>query len=139
MNKLHYLVVATLLGGAAAATGCTGDAAVEVSTVPAGVGSLTLHWSIDGSFDPFACDAFAVANARVDIYDFEGVPISTTFVDCRAFSATFDLSPGRYSARIEMVDSANVERSTSVPVEPFTIVAGTNLNIDTDFPRDSFF
>ena len=30
-------------------------------------------------------------------------------------------------------------RSTSLPIQPFTIVSGTNLNIDTDFPRDSFF
>lgn len=139
MYKLRALVTAAALATAGVVTGCGGGGEAYVSTVPDRVGSVTLRWSVDGSFDPGACDAFAVANARIDIYDANGQPISTTFVDCRAFSATIDLNAGRYSARLEMVDEANSPRSTSLPIQPFTIVSGTNLNIDSDFPRDSFF
>jgi hypothetical protein len=125
----------------AVATGCGGgggEATVTVTDTQR-TGSVTFHWSVDGSFSPGACDAFGVANNRVDIYDVQGAPISTTFVDCRTFSATFDLVPGRYSARLQMTDADNQPRSTSLPISSFTVVAGTNLNIDSDFPRDSFF
>lgn len=139
MNTLRALSLAVALGTAAAVTGCGGGGEAVITTVPDRAGSVTLRWSVDGSFDPAACDAFFVANARIDLYDVNGRPITTTFVDCRVFSAQLDLAPGRYSARIEMTDSNNEARSTSVPIAPFTIVAGTNLNIDSDFPRDSFF
>jgi len=139
MNKLRALCAAALLSTAAIVTGCGGGGEATITTVPDRAGSVTLRWSVDGSFDPAACDAFALANARIDLYDANGQPISTTFIDCRAFSSRIELSPGRYSARIEMVDGNGVERSTSLPIQPFTIVSGTNLNIDSDFPRDSFF
>ena len=139
MYKLRALVTAAALATAGVVTGCGGGGEATITTVPDRAGSLTLRWSVDGSFDPRACDAFGVANARIDIYDAGGQPLTTTFVDCRAFTATIDLNAGRYSARIEMVDGGNQARSTSVPIQPFTIVSGTNLNIDSDFPRDSFF
>lgn len=139
MRKLRALFAAAALATTAIVTGCGGGGEAVVYTTPAGPGSVTIRWSIDGSFDPRACDAFFVANARIDLYDANGAPITTSFVDCRAFTATFDLAPGYYSARIEMVDGASNPRSTSLPLEPFTIVSGTNLNVDTDFPRDSFF
>jgi hypothetical protein len=128
-----------VLTAAAAATGCTANVETTNATVPDRAGSVTFRWSVDSSFDPRACDAFAVANARFDIYDANGAPIATHFTDCRNFTATFDLAPGRYSARIQMVDSGNQPRSTSLAIAPFTIISGTNLSIDSDFPRDSFF
>jgi hypothetical protein len=139
MNKLRSLIVASVLGASAALGGCGGGGEATVSVVPTQNGTVTLHWSVDGSFDPRACDAFAVAHARVDIYDYGGAPISTTFVDCRAFAATFELQPGTYSARLEMVDSAQQPRTTSLPINSFNVVSGTNLNIDSDFPADSFY
>lgn len=122
-----------------AATGCFVDAGTTGTVVPISSGALTLRWSIDGSFDPGACDAFFVQSARIDVYDDVGTPIRTEFVDCRRFSARFDLPAGRYSARLEMVDSAQQPRSTSLAVAPFVIGGGSNLDIDTNFPRDSFF
>ena len=132
-------MVLTALAMSVATTGCFVEAGTTSTIVPVGPGSVTLRWSIDGSFDPAACDAFFVAEARIDLYDVAGAPIRTTFVDCRQFSARFDLPEGRYSARVEMVDAREQPRSTSLPVSSFVIVSGTNLNIDTDFPRDSFF
>lgn len=124
----------------AAGAGCTATVdATPTTHVSERTGSLTLRWSVDGTFAASECDAFAVANARVDIYDANGSPISTTFSDCRNFSATFDLAPGRYSARIQMTDSGNQPRSTSLAISPFTIVSSTNLSIDSDFPRESFY
>lgn len=138
MVRRFALVLALLVTGAAT-TGCYVDAGTTGTYVPPSTGAITLRWSIDGSFDPAACDAFFVADARIDLYDAGGSPIRTQLVDCRQFSARFDLPEGRYSARIEMVDSASQPRSTSLPVESFVIAGGTNLNVDTDFPRDSFF
>ena len=138
MNKLRALV-ATVAMSTAAVVGCGGGGEATITTVPDRAGSVTLRWSVDGSFDPSACDAFAVESARIDLYDANGNPFSTTFIECRAFSSRIDLAPGRYSARIEMVDVDGTPRSTSLAIQPFTIVSGTNLNIDSDFPRDSFF
>lgn len=132
-------MVLAALGMSVATTGCFVDAGTTSTVVPVGTGAVTLRWSIDGSFDPAACDAFFVADARIDLYDVNGTPIRTQFIDCRQFSARFDLPEGRYSARVEMTDAAQQPRSTSLPVQSFVIVAGSNLNIDTDFPRDSFF
>jgi hypothetical protein len=139
MKKLSAFLVAGVLAMAGVVTGCGGGGEAVVTTVPDRSGSVTFRWSVDGSFDPRACDAFFVDSARIDLYDANGAPINTTFVDCRAFTATINLAPGRYSARIEMVDVNNEPRSTSLPIQPFTIVSDTNLNIDSDFPRDSFF
>jgi len=134
---LRRIAMVAALATCAATTGCYGESTTTVVVV--GTGSVTLRWSIDGSFDPRACDAFYVASARIDLYDVNGRPIRTAFVDCRQFSAQFDLTEGTYSARIEMTDPAQQPRSTSIPIQPFAIIGGTNLNIDTDFPRDSFF
>lgn len=138
MNKLIALGFMALTAVSAVACG-GGEGSATITTVPQRTGSVTFRWSVDSSFSPSACDAFAVENTRVDIYDVQGAPISTTFVDCRTFSATFDLREGRYSARLQMTDLDNQPRSTSLPISSFTIVGGTNLNIDSDFPRDSFY
>lgn len=138
MNKLIALGFLALT---ALSTGCGGGAGEATVTVTdtQRTGSVTFRWSVDSSFSPSACDAFGAMNNRVDIYDVQAAPISTTFVDCRTFTATYDLAPGRYSARLQMTDADQQPRSTSLPISSFTIVAGTNLNIDSDFPRDSFF
>lgn len=133
------LVAAAALAAPLASSGCFIDNDDDIYVPPTRVGAVTIRWSIAGAFDPSACDAFGVADARIDLYDGFGQPIQTTFVDCRAFAARFDLIEGRYSARVEMVDPARQPLSTSVAISPFTIVGGTNLNIDTDFPPDSFF
>lgn len=136
---LRRLMVVAALASGAAMSGCFVEGEAGVTVAPSGPGAVTLRWSIDGSFDPGACDAFGVADARIDLYDVAGAPLQTTFVDCRAFSARFELAPGRYSARIEMVDPAHNPLSTSLPISSFVIASGSNLNVDTDFPRDSFF
>lgn len=118
--------------------GCTAEVTTAPTVAPQ-AGSVTLRWSVDGSFDPAACDAFNVDTARVDIYDAGGQPILTRFVDCRAFRATITLDPSRYSARLQMVDSGRNPLSTSIPISSFTIIGNSDLVIDTDFPRSSFF
>ncbi|MGZ3421893.1 MAG: hypothetical protein ACXWUG_11165 [Polyangiales bacterium] len=138
-NILRWGVLVAALAGGASAMGCTANADVTAGDVPPRTGSVTVRWSVDGSFDPAACDAFAAFDARIDVYDESGQPVFTQFTDCRAFSATIDLFPARYSARIEMVDSRQQARSTSIPISSFTIIADTNLVLDTDFPRNSFF
>ena len=138
-NLLRLGVLAVAMAGSAGAMGgCTATTTVT-DNVPARTGSVTLKWSVDGSFDPAACDAFAAFDARIDIYDEGGQPIVTQFTDCRAFQDTIELYPGRYSARLQMVDSAKQPRSTSIPISSFTVIADTDLAIDTDFPRSSFY
>ena len=93
MNKLRALFTAAALTSAVL-SGCGGGGTDTVVVTTAGTGSVTIRWSIDGSFDPAACDAFFVQNARIDLYDVNGTPITTSFVNCRAFTATYSLSPG---------------------------------------------
>ncbi len=132
---------ALVLGAAAAPvlSGCGGGGGEAVVVVGSSRGAVTIRWSIDGTFDPSACDAFTVADARIDIYDAAGAPVSTSFTDCRSFGARIELTPGVYSARIQMVDGAHQPRSTSLPIDAFRVSGRTNLHVDSDFPRDSFF
>jgi hypothetical protein len=136
--SMRGTALAAALAASSAIGGCFVNATDEVVVAPA-TGSVTMRWSIAGSFDPIACDDFALADARIDLYDAGGAPISTVFVDCRAFATRIDVSAGTYSARIEMVDGARQPRSTSIPISSFTVFRGTNVNVDTDFPPDSFF
>src|SRR4051812_12736680 len=115
-NILRWGVLAVAMASAGAMGGCTASAEVVPNTVDARPGSVPLRWSVDGSFDPAACDAFAAFDARIDIYDEGGQPIVTQFNDCRSFAASIALYPGRYSARLQMVDEGKQPRSTSIPI-----------------------
>lgn len=138
--KKKIIALSMVALGALSSLACGGGTTeTTITTVPQQTGTVTFRWSVDSSFQPAACDAFAVAKTRVDLYNANGTPISTTFVDCRSFTATFELIAGRYSARLQMVDGANQPRSTSLAIAPFTVAIGTNLGIDSDFPRDSFY
>jgi hypothetical protein len=138
MRFAKYVVLGAL---AVAGTGCVIDSDPDpyYAPPPSRVGAVTLRWSVSGTFDPNACVSFGATEARVDLYDAFGAPIRTAFLDCRAFSARFDLNEGRYSARVELTDPGRQPRTTSAPVAPFTIVGGSNLTIDVDFPPNSFF
>lgn len=120
--------------------GCTVSNAPDgsVTEVPSNQGAFVVRWSIEGGYDPASCDAHAVVNVRIEVFDSKGNSIATRFVDCRAFTARIDLDPGPYAARLQMVDSGNNARSDRLSVPTFNVTAGATATLDVDFPKDSF-
>ena len=108
-------------------------AAVEAS------GTVTIDWALSGSKDPNVCHQSAVDRIRITVNVAGGGSAGTYEQDCGAFATSIPLGAGSYTADAVLVDAAGNPRTTSVPVNPFTIRGNDNLDIPIDFPPDSFF
>jgi hypothetical protein len=76
---------------------------------------------------------------EVVVYDSRGAYLEATSASCTAFSTTTVLNAGWYSATMQLVDVNSRPVSTGLDTEPFAIVAGADIVVDTDFPADSFY
>lgn len=137
MIERPFLASVVLGIAAASACGCT----VE-STAPPPVivraGSVIIRWSIDGTFDPNQCFQGSADRISVTVTDLGGALIGEFVAPCQDFSTRIDLAPGSYQADAALVGASGV-RTTSVLIDPFTVVSGTDLVLDIDFPASSFF
>ena len=122
-----------MLGGLAL-SGCFVDTARVAST-----GRITVRWSIAGAFDPNACRQMNAAAFHVGLNLLDGGFAGEYAQTCNAFATTIDLLPGRYSATARLEDPAGRPRTTTITLAPFTVLSDTNLTLDVDFPRESFF
>jgi hypothetical protein len=125
----------TVLLGSAAVLFCACTTTV-VTTRP---GTTSIRWSIEGSFDPRACDAHGAASAAVDVY-FSGGGLATSVTPyCSDFGANLTLADGFYTVSITLLDRNGAPISTTVNVPPFRVSANLDTPVDVDFPADSFF
>ena len=76
---------------------------------------------------------------RLVVYDTAGRIVSDTAAACQNFSMRVGLYQGSYTATATMLDPSGSPRTTTINLQPFTVVADTTLVLDTDFPRNSFF
>jgi hypothetical protein len=102
-------------------------------------GSLTLQWTVDEVADPNVC---AMGNAATFdiILETTGGGFAGEFqAPCGAFTTTISaLGEGGYRANAVLLDPAGRARTTSIAIQPFNIIANSNLVLDLDFPPDSF-
>jgi hypothetical protein len=69
----------------------------------------------------------------------DGQPSGEFQAPREAFATTIStLPPDDYRATARLIDSAGTPRATPTPIAPFTLIAGSSLLIDLDFPADSF-
>jgi hypothetical protein len=140
-GAMHFMtpVISFLMALAAPAMGCS----VAFSPAPppielaAGEGSMTVHWSVVGTFDPAQCDAFGATTMEVIIYDASGHEFAHANAPCDAFSVSVPLPEGTYSAEATLIDPVANARSVTKPLQAIQVVAGTDLAIDLDFPPGS--
>jgi hypothetical protein len=140
---MRLIAAAACLAFVALATGCT--ATVEpTGTAPPPVlvestGTLTVDWSINGTKDPNQCSQGAAAAIQISVTDSSGISAGTYQQSCSTFATSITLSAGSYTADAMLIDSAGAPRTTTVPMNPFTIRGNDVLDTPIDFPAASFF
>jgi hypothetical protein len=142
MRGSSALVAAAALALAALAPACTATVTTEpVPTVipTESTGTLVVEWTIRAGTDPGDCALAGAASIQIHIITTDIVDAGTYAQACGAFSTSITLAPGSYEASALLVDGAGQARTTSVPIQPFTIVGADVLTIPIDFPADSFF
>jgi hypothetical protein len=105
---------------------------------PPAQGTVVLDWTIGGVKDPDACAQSAVATVQTSVTDASGASVGTFQQACPAFSTNITLFPGMYNADVVMLDSAGNPRTTTLPVNTFSIHGADTLSIPIDFPPSSF-
>ena len=139
---------AGILLGASLALGATGcvfssstDAGPAPPLPPPGplTGSLTLQWTVDEVTDPNTCIMGNAATFDVVLHTTDGAFAGEFQASCGAFTTTISsLTEGGYTGNAVLLDPAGRVRTTSIGIQPFNIVANSNLVVDLDFPADSF-
>jgi len=105
---------------------------------PAPVGSLTVTWSIDGIQDPDDCVDLGVDRMELRILTLRGDLVDEVEPFCEDFAVTVDMVEGRYDALATLVDSFDAAATLTEPIDDIDIISGTDLQVDVDFPIDSF-
>jgi len=106
---------------------------------PPPVGQLTLRWTVDENVDPNACIMGQAAAIDIVLTTTDGQPAGEYQSACSNFSTSVStLAPGDYVGSARLIDGAGTPRTTAVHLSPFTIISGSPLVVDVDFPASSF-
>lgn len=104
--------------------------------VPSGYGLLTVNWSIDGDKTTRSCDDLDADKLELVVYDRDGERTRVT-APCEAFAVTVELREGDYTADATLIAEDGKAQTTTLPLRNIEIASGTELRVDTDFPRRS--
>lgn len=102
-----------------------------------GDGTLVVDWTIEGETNANECAQFAATTLQIIVVPDVGGP-ATFSQDCEAFGTSIQLEPGNYSASALLTDSDGTARTTTVNIDPFTILGDDELHTPIDFPFNSF-
>jgi len=134
MINIRTLAITGLI--AASVTACSVSSSSDAPPPPDG--TVTFDWTLKGVHSTDECDAENVAKFDVIITTDDGAAVGEYSDHCDVFDTTISLPPGRYVANATLLDPNSAERTTEIPVQPFTIIGDTDLAIPLDFPPDSF-
>lgn len=135
MRRLTAILASSAV---AAATGCFVDTDPPPPIIVDTSGSAIIRWSINGTFDPSQCLQFAVDRLQFTVFTLGGGFVGEFVAPCQDFSTRVDLRPGRYVADAVLVGVGGVA-TTVVAIDPFTVIGGTDVVLEIDFPASSFF
>lgn len=117
-----------------ALTGCV--ITTDPGTGPPWSGTLTVFSSIDGSIHPSECDYVNANDLELAVY--EGSSHYTTVTaPCYDFQVSVSLPEGDYNADVTLLDRYAYPVSTTLTLDDLRVVAGTDLQVDVDFPMSS--
>jgi hypothetical protein len=103
------------------------------------VGQLTLRWTVDEVTDANVCIMGQAAAIDIVLSTNDEQPAGEYQASCGDFSTNVStLPPGGYVGAAHLIDGAGRARTTTVQINPFSIVSGSTLVIDIDFPAGSF-
>ncbi len=106
----------------------------------AGVGSLTVNWTIENSSSASECTKFNAANISIQLSDSSGNAIGAAHTTlCTAFTWTLaNLAPGTYNVTSTLLDANSQAVSTSNGPNSVTITANNPATESMDFPASAF-
>lgn len=122
------------------ATGCFIDVRDDRHLRPS-AGSLTVEWTVSRRSDPRTCSRLAGGPADFELllYDENNREVARELARCEDFHITVDLPPGEYHGYVTLVERRDDRPvTTTLPLEELEIVSGAELNLDIDFPANSF-
>jgi len=127
---------------ALAAAGCSLEAGIggpSIRQPPPDIptGTLTQRWSIGSRFDTRACVTYGADRMELVIRDTDGYIVARAFQPCEEMQMSVKLAAGSYSADAWFIASDGTKASTTLSLQPFQILRGTETFIDTDFPISS--
>jgi hypothetical protein len=131
-NKL--IITLSSIALCAAASGCFVVEPAEPS--PAAEGTLTTGWTLDGSTDANACAYFRVDFVHVVIVDDAGFVILDEEPNCKDFELSVDLSTGRYSSEVTLLDFRGYAVSDTFIADAL-VARDTETFVDFNFPDAS--
>jgi hypothetical protein len=123
----------------AAAAGCVAEAAILPTPIGPSSGTLTQRWSIGGSFDPNVCAIYGADRMELVVTDTAGNVVARAYQPCTEMEMTLTLPEGSYVGDAVLIAADNRDVSTTLPLQPFRVLAGTDTFIDTDFPTSSMY
>jgi hypothetical protein len=100
--------------------------------------TLIVDWTVDGSTDPAECRQGATPTIDITIETRSGAFVDEVMADCEAFETSIDLDPGTYQASALLLDDSGRDATTTVGIDPFTLLEADQLDVSVDFPADSF-
>ena len=124
---------------AAACTASVSPAPEPAPVVVTSTGTLTVDWSINGTKDPNQCNQGAAAAIQITVTDLNSNPVGTFEQSCTAFATSITLEAGQYAAQARLIDAVGTPRTTTIDINPFTILGNDELTTPIDFSASSFF
>lgn len=138
MRPALGLALAALASAAAACTGTVTAGPAPEPVVVSTTGSLTVDWTINGTKDPNQCSQGAAAAIEVTVTDTAQQPVGTFQQSCTAFATSITLNAGTYLAHARLIDAVGNPRTTTIDINPFTILGSDNFSAPIDFSASSF-
>lgn len=122
--------------GAILIAGCAGGSDTDTGGSTED-GTLTIRWTIEGGKDGGACAKFGATDLELVVYDDKGNFVAEAGAPCGQFAITVALAPGAYDANVTLVDSKDVAKSLTLPLQKVDVTKGEDKLITIDFPTAS--
>jgi hypothetical protein len=104
-----------------------------------GSGFAVVDWTIEGTKSSDLCSELGADRITVSVSTASGAFVGEFEQDCESFATSIELLPGTYIADAFLVDAGGAPRTTTLPLDQFSIFGNDELILPIDFPFDSFF
>jgi len=99
---------------------------------------VEVRWTLNETADPNICIQAQAPTMDIVVTTVGGQFIGEFQAACEAFGTSITLSRGSYGASARLLGTGGQARTTTLNIDPFTIVENSSLVVDIDFPADSF-
>jgi hypothetical protein len=100
-------------------------------------GTLTVQWSLDGTFDPDACLDYGARSLELVLYDRHDDIIDSFEARCADFALSIDLPEDDYGFDATLLDRTGRSVTTTIGLDRIFVPEDDVEVVDIDFPIDS--